>query len=988
MPVDRDRRAKTPMSIYKYYDYDAYEYDPQQYFSDTQQPHPPPAPSSQPYPHDRHQQQQQIQHQRSPPQAHARLPLRLQKSTSDLDTQYRQQRQHFPPPPTNGGVAVTGYYRQRHDPSSALPPPPRPHAPSQRHQYQQAPPGQFNSGRSTPAMSSDGHHYYYPNDSGDIGAPSQEARPEPNYARGFSGGSGQDLRHEGQDDVEDRPTALGEGMQGVSDHFEQLKLQDRQHQQHQQQHQRPQQYPAHHETQSNTVSPQGAPLTAVDSGLRPQTSQGIHHQPQGWKAPWKGTRYAGAAHPSQRTQRELRLEAEYDDDDGAIEENGPVGIDSTLFPTDDKQISWIMRSGTLSKSASNLALQAATGPSQVPRPSQSRMQQQAPQQAPGADEAIEGPAMINRHPAQPSFHHQQQQQQQHPHLPHTKVATFDEPVNRPILQSQQLQWRDQQPSPQQAPKPPQHHQYDLPPPGTTQSYNRAPYPRPGPPPPPSQYAVRPRPQQHLQLMQVPQGHYPPDQPSPSTSIGSTASSYHGYPAPPHAMGYHQSSPTLPERPPLQAQTHHQVPTSSPESPYYVQSQHSPIPHPQNATMPANGATAVASIDNRQQEEQPSRGASPPPTMQEIGFKYQIAKNSKDPQERLEIAHYILDHAQEVAAQEANPKARAKRYMDICDRALKILAKIKGSGRGGPAAEALFILGSAYSQGDYSLKRDDTRAFELYQQAAKQSHPEATYRTAVCYELGAGCRRDSARAIQFYRKSASQGCVPAMYKLGVILLKGLLNTSPAPREAVTWLKRAAEAADEQYPHALHELALCYEKGGIPGLIEDIAYAKELHVKAAQLGYVPSQVRLGLAYEYGTLGCEVDAASSISWYTKAAEKGDPDAELALSGWYLTGAEPVLPQNDVEAYLWAQRAAQKGLPKAEYAMGYYTESGIGLPRGQPNLEEAMVWYKRAAQHGNKRAIQRLSELKQIGHKPGRPMARPKRGHAGLQDEGCKVM
>ena len=386
--------------------------------------------------------------------------------------------------------------------------------------------------------------------------------------------------------------------------------------------------------------------------------------------------------------------------------------------------------------------------------------------------------------------------------------------------------------------------------------------------------------------------------------------------------------------------------------------------------------------------EPPRAKSPPPSIHDLGFKYQIAKSSKDPYERLDIAQYMLDNAKEVAAQEVNPKARATRYIDLCDKALKILNKVKGSGRGGASADALFVLASAYSQGLYGLKKDDTRAFELYHQGSKQSHSEATYRTAVCYELGAGCRRDHSRAIQFYRKSASQGCIPAMYKLGVILLKGLLNTSPAPREAITWLKRAADNADDRYPHALYELAICYEKGGIPGLIEDESYAKELHTKAAQLGYVPSQVRLGLAYEYGSLGCAVDPRKSIGWYTRAAEKGDADAELALSGWYLTGADPFLPQNDVEAYLWAQRAAEKGLSKAEYAMGYYIESGIGLPRNQVNFDDAMVWYRRAAQHGNKRAVQRLSELKQMGHKPTQPMIRPKRGSAGLQEDGCKMM
>jgi len=68
---------------------------------------------------------------------------------------------------------------------------------------------------------------------------------------------------------------------------------------------------------------------------------------------------------------------------------------------------------------------------------------------------------------------------------------------------------------------------------------------------------------------------------------------------------------------------------------------------------------------------------------------------------------------------------------------------------------------------------------------------------------------------------------------------------------------------------------------------------------------------------------------------------------------GSPGVLPQSDTEAYLWAKRAAEQGLAKAEYAMGYFTEAGIGTIK---DFREAMSWFERAAQHGDKRAAQRL--------------------------------
>lgn len=125
-------------------------------------------------------------------------------------------------------------------------------------------------------------------------------------------------------------------------------------------------------------------------------------------------------------------------------------------------------------------------------------------------------------------------------------------------------------------------------------------------------------------------------------------------------------------------------------------------------------------------------------------------------------------------------------------------------------------------------------------------------------------------------------------------------------------------------------------------EDLEYSKQLFTQAANLGYKFSQFRLGCAYEYGLRGCPVDPRQSIAWYSKAAMQEEHQSELALSGWYLTGSEGVLLQSDTEAYLWARKAAQAGLAKAEYAMGYFTEVGIGVPA---NLEDAKRWYWRSA-------------------------------------------
>ncbi|KAJ2778537.1 hypothetical protein H4R18_004534 [Coemansia javaensis] len=416
------------------------------------------------------------------------------------------------------------------------------------------------------------------------------------------------------------------------------------------------------------------------------------------------------------------------------------------------------------------------------------------------------------------------------------------------------------------------------------------------------------------------------------------------------------------------------------------------PSPQFAERDAPSSSSSSAVGIPPMGLQPSASApqqaSPPrpptPTAASLEAYRSTIKRSNDPAAQLDFAKYVLEHAQGVANKEPNAKLAKRRYEVLTEEGLKWVRKLAGSGitvhRSNIAAEAQFFLGTVYSRGIYGVARDDAKAFSYYQQASKSQHAEANYRTAVCYEVGVGTRKDATRALQFYRKAAAQSNVPAMYKLGVILIKGLLGVSPAPREGVNWLKRGADNATPECPHSLHELALCHESSDIPGVIPDEAYARQLYIKAGKLGYVPSQVRLGQAYEYGTLGCPVDARRSIGWYTLAAEKNDRDAELALSGWYLTGAEPFLPQNDVEAYLWARRAADRNLAKAEYAVGYYYECGIGV--AHPDVAEAQRWYARAAAQGNRRAAARLRELKKmgVGIAPPARAARPRRGKGAL--------
>ena len=66
------------------------------------------------------------------------------------------------------------------------------------------------------------------------------------------------------------------------------------------------------------------------------------------------------------------------------------------------------------------------------------------------------------------------------------------------------------------------------------------------------------------------------------------------------------------------------------------------------------------------------------------------------------------------------------------------------------------------------------------------------------------------------------------------------------------------------------------------------------------------------------------------------------MALSKWFLCGAEGCFSANEDLAFTFADKAARKGLATAEFALGYYLELGIGCRK---DIEAAKKWYSKAS-------------------------------------------
>ncbi|KAF5238131.1 hypothetical protein FAUST_5740 [Fusarium austroamericanum] len=324
--------------------------------------------------------------------------------------------------------------------------------------------------------------------------------------------------------------------------------------------------------------------------------------------------------------------------------------------------------------------------------------------------------------------------------------------------------------------------------------------------------------------------------------------------------------------------------------------------------------------------------------------------------------------------------------ELVREARQILQRLASAGY--PFAQ--YYLADGFASGLFSKGKEDyNSAFPLFVLAAKHGHAESGYRTALCYEFGWGCRKDPAKAVQFLRTAASKRHPGAMTRLGKACLSGDLGEKRY-REGIKWMKLAAEAADIQYNSAPYQLGCLYENGYGADIFKDDNHAAELFTQAAELGHPEASYRLGDAYEHGLLNCPRDPALSVHFYTGAAERGHAGAMMGLCAWYMVGAPPILEKDEEEAYEWARRSADLGFVKAQYAVGYFTEMGIGCRR---DVLEANVWYVKAADAGEERAKQRLAIIQAAVSGQGTPMevAPPRNGKIqknSKDDKDCIVM
>lgn len=298
-----------------------------------------------------------------------------------------------------------------------------------------------------------------------------------------------------------------------------------------------------------------------------------------------------------------------------------------------------------------------------------------------------------------------------------------------------------------------------------------------------------------------------------------------------------------------------------------------------------------------------------------------------------------------------------------------------------SAQAQLRLGQIYHQRALEADNavDQQSQFRVarhwYRLAAEQKHIAAAFALAGLLRNGHGGPQSLAEAAEYYRIAAEAGFPGAGLEFGLMLVR-----QNDFEQAKSWILEAAETGDANAQSVLAEmylfglgveqndllslnwLSLAAESGhqgaqrdlaarywsGL-GVIQDQEKAISLLQAAADGGNVSAQLDLGWM-TYRGLGLPINYELARQYFEAAAEAGAPEGNFRLAQMIQNGN---LGYYDAETNqrLVADKyrlAAEQGYLPAQLALAVLYESGHVNVR---NLEQALIWYKAAADNGDPR-------------------------------------
>lgn len=283
---------------------------------------------------------------------------------------------------------------------------------------------------------------------------------------------------------------------------------------------------------------------------------------------------------------------------------------------------------------------------------------------------------------------------------------------------------------------------------------------------------------------------------------------------------------------------------------------------------------------------------------------------------------IARNEQPITRAEAAAAARAPQAARTEREALIAAAR-------GGASAAQERLGVLIRWGYSGFRRDERAARGWLERAAQAKRAVAASTLAEMLRDGVGGPKDPARARQLYSIAAMQGDAQGLAALAHD--HWLRNTDGDRREAIRLLTAAAA---QGHAYSLNFLSYAHTHGlGVP---QDPDRALELALRAAELGDPDAQLTAS-----ALLLAKAPASEPVrrgrALLERAANDGNTEAMYALGHHHWRGDQ--LPRDGALATHWLAAAVQRGHAHAALWLAQCYASGFGAPRNPARAELLFV-------------------------------------------------
>lgn len=243
-------------------------------------------------------------------------------------------------------------------------------------------------------------------------------------------------------------------------------------------------------------------------------------------------------------------------------------------------------------------------------------------------------------------------------------------------------------------------------------------------------------------------------------------------------------------------------------------------------------------------------------------------------------------------------------------------------------------------GDQKLQQN-SRA--LFKEMAEKGDINAQWRLGYLLLNGLGGSVNASEGTEWLTKAAVQKDTMAEFILGYEYHIGKIGMLPDDEQAKKWMTLAAQ----KNGHAWTNIGYILETSD-----KDYMQAKVAYEKANAVSNKTADYNLGLIYEYGK-GIPSNLSTADDLYAKSAKEG---SVYGMMGY----AEHYLREHNSKAVSWYQKAAEKGDVEALYRLGLLHEAGFVT---KLNYDEAIQYYQQAADLGYKPANKALERIKNLG-------------------------